>query len=79
MIYIYLAIGIIVFLLLQFVSTRSVIDSNAYSAAKGTAWVSLPLWPIVLIFIGVGLLVFGACMAIEYIDNNIDRIIRIKK
>jgi 4-hydroxybenzoate polyprenyltransferase len=79
MIYIYLAIGLTIFFVLQFVSTRSVIDSGEYNVVKGAAWLSLPFWPIVLIFTCVGLLAFGLCMAIEYSDRRIDKVMRKKK
>ena len=76
---IYFTIGLVMFLILQFVTTKTVMDSQGYHFTKGSAWLSLIIWPIVGIGWGVVLLFYAVCTAIEYIDNNIDRIIRKKK
>jgi heme O synthase-like polyprenyltransferase len=79
MIYIYLAIGLAIFFVLQFVSSRAIMDSQGYQLAKISAWVSLPFWPFVGTVWVFGLLAFGACLTIEYMDKRIDKVMRKKK
>jgi hypothetical protein len=79
MIYIYLAIGLTIFFVLQFVSRMTLTDSDGYGALKVSAWLSAIIWPLVVFFWVSALFFFGACRTIEYLDERIDRIIRRKK
>ena len=76
---IYFTIGLVMFLILQFATTSMTMDTQCYHFTKGSAWLSLIIWPLVGIGWGVVLLFYAVCLAIEYIDNNIDRIVRKKK
>ena len=72
---IYFTIGLVMYMILQFVSTKTVMDSQRYRLLKCAAWLSLIVWPLVILAL-IALLII---LAIEYIDSNIDRITRKKK
>ena len=76
---IYFTIGLVTFLVSQFISTRCERGSDSYNGAKFGAWLSLLFWPLTLAVAVAILSGIGLAMAIQYIDNKIDRVIRKNK
>jgi hypothetical protein len=72
----YLVLGLATFFIFQFASSRVSAYTENHSLLKGGAWLSLPFWPLTLAAGGLLLTGYGMFIAIQYLDERIDKVMR---
>jgi hypothetical protein len=75
----YLAMGLATFFIFQFASSRVNAYTDNHRLLKGGAWLSLPFWPVTLAACGLLFTGYGLFIAIQDVDEHIDKVMRKKK